>query len=297
MQARDYLKLSVAVALATIGLKTAAWWLTGSVGLLSDALESLVNLAGASFALWMVAWAEQPADAEHPYGHHKAEYFASAFEGMLIVAAALAILWAAVDRWLSPQPLQQLGLGMGLSVVASVLNGALAVAMLRKGREVGSMALEGDARHLLTDVWTTAGVLVGLLAVQATGSLWLDPLLAMMVAANILREGYHLMRRSADGLMDRALDDTTVQTIRGTLARFEHDAVRFDHLVTRRAGQRRFADLHTHLPASLSAGRGAAQRPEVERALMDAVPGLRASIQLLPTEGETEMAKLGEHPT
>jgi len=296
MEVRSYLKLSVVVALATIALKTGAWWLTDSVGLLSDALESLVNLAGAGFALWMVSVAEQPADEDHPYGHHKAEYFSSAFEGMLIVVAAMAILWAAVDRWLSPQPLQQLGLGMGLSVLATMLNGGLAVAMLRKAREARSMALEGDARHLMTDVWTSVGVVAGLLAVQATGWLWVDPLLAVMVALNILREGYSLMRRSADGLMDHALDAPTQAAIQETLDQFKHDAIRFDHIVTRRAGQRRFVDLHMHMPASWSLGRAAALRLTVEQALVSSVPGLRATIQLLPMDTESHFHDLPRDP-
>lgn len=294
MQVRSYLKLSVIVALATIALKSGAWWLTGSVGLLSDALESLVNLAGASFALWMVSIAEQPADDEHPYGHHKAEYFSSAFEGMLIVVAALAILWAAVDRLLAPRPLEQLGIGLALTVVASILNGTLALAMLRKARQARSMALEGDARHLLTDVWTSAGVVVGLLAVHVTGWLWLDPLLAVLVALNILREGYGLMRRSADGLMDHALDDETRAVLQQTLAQFEHGAIRFDHIVTRRAGQRRFVDLHMHMPASWSLGRAAAVRLSVEQALMSSVPGLRATIQLLPMDREAHFHDEGD---
>ena len=181
MQVSAYLKLSVAVAVATIALKTAAWWVTGSVSLLSDALESLVNLAGAVFALLMVTIAAQPADDDHPYGHHKAEYFSSGFEGVLILVAALAIIWAAVQRFWSPQPLESLGWGLGLSIVSSAMNAALAWAMLKKAREHRSMALEGDARHLFTDVWTSAGVVLGLLAVSATGWLWLDPVIALLV--------------------------------------------------------------------------------------------------------------------
>ena len=282
MQVSSYLKLSVAVALATIALKTGAWWLTDSVGLLSDALESLVNLAGAIFALMMVTVAAQPPDEDHPYGHHKAEYFSSGFEGVLIGAAALAIIWAAAHRLVDPQPLQSLGWGLALSVLSSVMNGALAWAMLRKAREHRSMALEGDARHLFTDVWTSAGVVIGLLAVQATGWLWLDPLLAIALALNIAREGWHLVRRSADGLMDQALEPEVRQQIDQTLDIFRHQAVQFDHVVTRRAGQRRFVDLHMHMPSNWTLGRAAAVRTSVEQALMSAVPGLRATIQLLP---------------
>jgi cation diffusion facilitator family transporter len=286
MQVRSYLKLSIAVALATIALKTGAWWVTDSVSLLSDALESLVNLAGAMFALTMVTVADQPADADHPYGHHKAEYFSSGFEGVLIVVAALAIMAAAAHRLFDPQPLEDVGLGLALSVASSVLNGALAFAMLRKAREHRSMALEADARHLITDVWTSAGVVVGLLAVKFTGWLWLDPAVAILLALNILREGGSLVRRSADGLMDRALEPEVRAEIDKTLDVFRHQAIRFDHVSTRRAGQRRFVDLHMHMPSGWTLGRAAAVRTSVEQALMSAVPGLRASIQLLPMDVE-----------
>lgn len=286
MTPRGYLQLSLVVATATIVLKTAAWWVSGSVSLLSDALESLVNLAGAMFALMMVTLAARPPDDDHPYGHHKAEYFSSGFEGVLIIAAAIGICWAAINRWMHPEPLEAVGLGIVLSVVSSGMNGALAYAMLRKAREMRSMALEGDARHLFTDVWTSAGVVAGLLGVMATGWLWLDPLLALLVALNILREGSLLVWRSADGLMDRALDAEVQGQIRSTLDGFAHATIRFDHVTTRRAGQRRFVDLHMHMPASWTLGRAAAVRTSVEQALMAAVPGLRATIQLLPMDVE-----------
>jgi len=296
MQVSAYLKLSIAVALATIALKTAAWWVSDSVGLLSDALESLVNLAGAMFALAMVTVAARPPDDEHPYGHHKAEYFSSGFEGVLIFAAALAIVWAAVHRLLDPQPLQAVGLGIALSVVSSALNGALAYSLLRKARQARSIALEGDARHLFTDVWTSAGVVVGLLAAQATGWLWLDPMLAIAVALNILREGASLVSRSAGGLMDQSLEPDARAQIDEVLKGFEHHAIRFDHVVTRRAGQRRFVDLHMHMPAGWSLGRAAALRTSVEQALMAAVPGLRATIQLLPLNVEAHIGEAADHP-
>jgi cation diffusion facilitator family transporter len=289
MQVSTYLKVSVAVALATIALKTGAWWVSGSVSLLADALESLVNLAGAMFALAMVTLAARPPDEEHPYGHHKAEYFSSGFEGVLIFAAALAIIWAAVMRLRDPQPLDAVGLGLVLSIVSSTMNGVLAWSMLRKAREARSMALEADARHLFTDVWTSAGVVLGLLAVVATGWLWLDPVLAIAVALNILREGASLIRRSADGLLDQSVEPQTRAEIDATLASFSGDAVRFDHVVTRRAGQRRFVDLHMHMPADWSLGQAASLRGSVEKALMAAVPGLRASIQLLPTDVEAHL--------
>ena len=287
MRVADYLKLSIAVALATIALKTGAWWATGSVGLLADAMESIVNLAGAMFALWMVTVAARPADEDHPFGHHKAEYFSSGFEGVLIFIAALAIVWAAGNRLLAPQPLERLSLGLMLSVISSAMNGALAWAMLKKARQHRSMALEGDARHLFTDVWTSAGVVLGLLAAAATGWLWLDPVIAIAVAANVAREGVSLVRRSADGLMDRALDAKTQQQIDEVLKGFEHPTtLRFDHVNSRRAGQRLFVDLHMHMPPSWSLQRAAALRTSVEQALMATVPGLRATIQLLPMDVE-----------
>jgi len=286
MQVSAYLKLSIAVALATIALKTGAWWVSGSVSLLSDALESLVNLAGAMFALAMVTVAARPADDDHPYGHHKAEYFSSGFEGVLIFVAALAIVVAAVDRLLRPQALEAVGLGLLLSVVSSAMNGALAWSMLKKARSARSMALEADARHLFTDVWTSAGVVAGLLAVMYTGWLWLDPVIAIAVALNILREGASLVWRSAGGLMDEAVEPETRAEIDAVLDDFRHQAIRFDHVVTRRAGQRRFIDLHMHMPAAWTLGRAAAVRTSVEQALMSAVPGLRATIQLLPLDVE-----------
>jgi cation diffusion facilitator family transporter len=286
MRVASYLKLSVAVALATIALKFGAWWLTGSVGLLSDALESFVNLAGALFALMMVTVAAAPPDADHPYGHHKAEYFSSGFEGLLILLAALAIVWAAGQRFVAPQPLQDVGIGVTLSALSSVLNGALAYAMLRKAREHRSMALEGDARHLFTDVYTSVGVIAAVIAVPLTGWLWLDPAIAVAVAANIVREGVRLLWASADGLMDRALEPEVQATIARTLEQFKHPAIRFDHVATRRAGHRRFVDLHMHMPAGWTLQRAAALRASVEQALMSAVPGLRATIQLLPMDVE-----------
>jgi cation diffusion facilitator family transporter len=288
---RRLLIVSAVVAVFTIALKTMAWQITGSVGLLSDAMESLVNLASALFALTMVTIAARPADDDHPYGHHKAEYFASGFEGLLIIVAALAICWAAVDRLFTPQPLTQVGWGLALSVASSVLNGLLAWVMFRAAKVHRSIALEADARHLITDVWTSAGVVVGITLVHFSGWLWLDPVVAIGVALNILREGFHLMWRSSQGLMDEALEPEVVATIEETLAGFasqhgETQIIRFDHLTTRRAGQRRFVDLHMHMPASWSLGRAAAVRASVEQALMGAVPGLRASIQLLPSDVE-----------
>ncbi len=291
---RRLLMASVVVAAVTITLKTLAWYVTGSVGLLSDAMESFVNLASAIFGLVMVTIAARPADEDHPYGHHKAEYFSSGFEGALIIAAAGGIIWTAVHRLFDPQPLEQVGWGLALSVASSGLNGLLAWVMFRSAREHRSIALEADARHLVTDVWTSAGVVVGIAAVQVSGWLWLDPVVAIGVALNILKEGFHLMWRSSQGLMDEAVEPEVMATIRETLDGFEHrrgdtQIIRFDHITTRKAGQRRFVDLHMHMPSTWSLGRAAAVRTSVEHALMSAVPGLRASIQLLPSDVEAHI--------
>ena len=288
MQVRTLLKLSIAAAIATIAMKSAAWWITDSVGLLSDAMESFVNLASALFALAMVTIAQRPADDDHPFGHTKAEYFSSGFEGLLIAGAAVGIIWAAAHRFAHPQPLESLGWGLALAVISSGLNWLLAHRMMSASVEHRSIALEADARHLYTDVWTSAGVVVGLAAVWFTGWTWLDPLLAIGVALNILREGVHLAWRSVDGLMDSAVEPEVRAQIDRTLAQFEHHTIRFDHLVTRRAGQRRFVDLHMHMPAGWTLGRAAALRTDVEQALMSEVPGLRASIQLLPSDVEAQ---------
>jgi cation diffusion facilitator family transporter len=275
----------------TITLKTLAWWITDSVGLLSDAMESLVNLASAVFGLVMVTVAAQPADAEHPYGHHKAEYFSSGFEGILIIVAAVGIIWAASHRIFDPQPIEQVGLGLALSVISSVLNGVLAWVMFGAAKTHRSIALEADAKHLVTDVWTSVGVVMGIGLVSLTGWLWLDALVAIAVALNILKEGVHLIWRSSQGLMDEAVEPEAIAKINETLAGFayqrgEVSIIRFDHITTRQAGQRLFVDLHMHMPTSWTLGRAAALRTSVEQALMSAVPGLRASIQLLPSDVE-----------
>ena len=285
------LMASVGVALVTIALKTLAWWLTDSVGLLSDAMESLVNLASAMFGLLMVTVAESPPDEDHPYGHHKAEYFSSGFEGILIIVAGLGILWAASHRVFDPQPLEQVGLGLALSVGSSVLNGLLAWVMFRAAREHRSLALEADARHLVTDVWTSVGVVLGIVLVGVTGWLWLDAVVAMAVALNILKEGAHLVWQSSQGLMDEAVESEIQHDIQQVLGQFVYaidgrDVVRFDHVVTRKAGQRRFVDMHMHMPSNWSLGHAADLRSRVEKALMQAVPGLRATIQLLPDDVE-----------
>jgi cation diffusion facilitator family transporter len=294
----NLLRASVGVALLTIVLKTLAWWISGSVGLLSGALEAFVHLAGAMFALAMVTVARRPADADHPYGHHKAEYFSSGFEGILIVGASIAILWAAGLRLLHPQPLERIGWGMALSLVSTACNGLLAWVMLRAARVHQSSALEGDARHLMTDVWTSVGVVVGLLAAQATGLLWLDPAVAMGVALNILKEGGTLIWNASQGLMDEAMEPHMLARVQAALdahAAASRGAVHFDSLTSRRAGARNYVQLHMHVPALWTLGEAARMRTRVEDALMRAVPGLRATIELLP-EGQNTVFETVEPP-
>ncbi len=240
--------LSVGAAVATITLKTAAYFLTGSVGLLSDAIESLVNLAGALMALTMLSIAARPADEDHVYGHSKAEYFASVTEGILIFGAAIAILVTAVQRLIEPRPIEQLGVGLGVSVVASLVNFSVARILLEAGRKRNSITLEADARHLMTDVWTSVGVIVGVALAGVTGWDALDPLVAILVALNILWTGFQLIRRSVMGLMDAALPENEQRLIQDVMAKYQEKGVGFHALRTRQAAARRFISVHVLVP-------------------------------------------------
>ena len=291
---RSLLRISIVVAVCTIVLKMLAWWVTGSVGLLSDALESFVNLAGATFALAMVTIAQRPADEDHPYGHHKAEYFSAGFEGLLIIGASLAIVWVSVNRWLHPAPLERLDWGVGLSLLSTVLNGALAWVMFRSARSYRSMALEGDARHLMTDVYTSVGVVIGLGLAHLTGWWWLDPLAGVMVALNILWHGSVMLWRASQGLMDIAMDPEQLQQIDAVLhaqtqAVLAQTGVQvlFDSVHTRQAGGHGFVDLHLHVPGDWTLAHAAQWRQRTEAALMAAIPGLQARIELLPVGVDT----------
>lgn len=266
--------LSIAAALATIALKTGAYLLTGSVGLLSDALESLVNLAGALMALAMLTVAARPPDAEHAYGHSKAEYFSSGVEGSLILIAAVSIAVAAVERWVHPQPLANLGVGLGVSVGASVINLGVALVLLRAGRRYQSITLEANSRHLLTDVWTSAGVLAGVGAVALTGWQRLDPVVALLVAANIVHSGAGIVRKSLLGLMDTALPDEELRALRGVLESHTRGEVKFHALRTRQSGSRRFMSVHVLVPGGWTVHRGHALLERIEADLRAAVPGV-----------------------
>ena len=248
--------LSIAAAVGTIVLKGAAWWLTGSVGLLSDALESLVNLAGAMMALAMLSIAEQPADDGHAYGHGKAEYFSCGFEGLLILFAAIAIGISGIDRLLRPQALSDVGTGLGVSLVASLLNLVVARVLLAAGREHRSLTLEADARHLMADVWTSGGVIVGVGAAAWTGWSWLDPLIALLVAAHIVWTGLKLIHRSTLGLMDGALPPEEHAEVLEILERYRAEGIDFHALRTRESGARRFVELHVLVPGAWSVRHG-----------------------------------------
>jgi cation diffusion facilitator family transporter len=262
----------MAAAVVTIVLKTGAYLLTGSVGLLSDALESLVNLAGAIMALSMLAVAARPADDDHRYGHGKAEYFSSFFEGALILVAAGGIGLAAFQRLLSPRLLEQLGTGLLVSVIASVVNLGVALVILRAGKRHQSITLESNARHLLTDVWTSAGVLAGVGAVTVTGWLWLDPAVALVVAANIVFTGVRIIRRSVSGLMDSALPVDEERNLKMVLERYATDGVQYHALRTRQSGARRFVSVHVLVPGGWTVQRGHHLLEKIEADIRQVLP-------------------------
>ena len=293
--------LSIAAALATILLKSAAWWLTGSVGLLSDALESGVNLAGALMALAMLTVAAQPPDDDHAYGHGKAEYFSSGFEGFLILAAAVGIGVAAIERLLHPRPLEQVGMGLVVSVVASLINLATARILLKAGREHRSITLEADAHHLLTDVWTSVGVIAGVGAVAATGWWWLDPLLALAVAVNIVWTGWQLLRRSTAGLMDAALPPEQHEAVVAVLERYRADGIDHHALRTRQAGARGFVTVHILVPGAWTVQEGHDLLERLEADIRRAVPHVSVLTHLEPIEDpvsalDIELDRHSHHP-
>ncbi len=274
MQARHYFWLSTAAALLTMALKTIAWWLTGSVGLLSDAMESVVNLVAALFGMAMVAIALAPPDQKHPLGHSKAEYFSSGIEGLMIFCAAAAIIWSAAPRLLAPQPLEAVGLGLAFSTAASLINFAVARAMHRASVRFRSIALEGGARHLMTDVWTSAGVIAGVLMVWLTDLLWLDAVIAIAVGLHILAEGWRLLHASTHGLMDTALPAATVTQIEGCLQRHvEPGGARFANLRTRRAGARSFVYVDVLVPPEWDIVKTHSLLDDIEREIHAIVPG------------------------
>jgi cation diffusion facilitator family transporter len=271
--ARKFAVLASAAALATIALKTLAWWLTGSVGLMSDALEGTINLTGAMVALAMLTIAARPPDETYAFGYSKAEYFSSGIEGALILGAAIAIAVTAIDRLITPRPLVHVASGMAISAVASMINLVVARQLLKAGHELRSIALEADARHLLTDVWTSAGIILGVATVWLTGWERLDPLIALAVAVNILWAGYHLMRRSAEGLLDRALPESELKKLADVLDRYRARGIDFHAVRTRQAGARSFVSLHVLVPAQWTVAQGHDLAHEVEGEISELLPG------------------------
>ena len=264
--------LSIAAALVTILLKTWAWYVTGSVGLLSDALESIVNLIGGVMALAMLTIAQRPADEDHAFGHGKAEYFSSGVEGSLILMAAASIGFASFQRLMHPQPLEQPGLGLAVALVASVINLAVALVLQRVGRERRSITLEANSQHLLTDVWTSVGVLVGVGLVVLTGWNSLDPIVGLLVAANIVWTGSGIVRRSVAGLMDAALPAADLASVKRVLDGYRTDKVEFHALWTRQSGARKFISFHVLVPGKWSVHRGHELLEKIERDIADVLP-------------------------
>jgi cation diffusion facilitator family transporter len=281
---RRYAWLSIAAALATIALKSLAYWLTGSVGLLSDAIESLVNLVGALMALAMLTVAARPATDDHPYGYSKAEYFSSGVEGTLIFVAAISIIFAAAERLIAPQALEQTGLGLGVSAVASIINFVVARILLRVGKDANSITLEADAHHLMTDVWTSVGVIAGVGLVNFSGWLRLDPIIAIVVALNIVWTGFQLMRRSVLGLLDRALPKEERDLVLKIFDRYKDQGVAYHALRTRQAGSRRFISVHILVPGEWTVQHGHQLLEEIELEIRGALSEATVLTHLEPIE-------------
>jgi cation diffusion facilitator family transporter len=285
--AQFYAVLSIGAAVATITLKFTAYHLTGSVGLLSDALESIVNLVAAVAALGALTFASKPPDPSHAFGYSKAEYFSSALEGLLILIAAFSIMVTAIPRLMHPQPLEQVGWGLVISVFAAAVNGGTAWLLLRASRRLRSITLKADAHHLMTDVWTSGGVLVGLLAVQATGWLILDPLIAIAVAINIVWAGFRLLQETGSGLLDAALPLSDLEAIDQVLQQYTSDGIQFHALRTRVAGARRFVSFHVLVPGNWTVQRGHDLCEQIELAIGQVLPGAHTITHLEPAEDPT----------
>jgi cation diffusion facilitator family transporter len=276
--------LSLGAAVATILLKLVAWHLTGSVGLLSDALESVVNVVAAAATLWLLYLSARPPDDRYTYGYSKAEYFASAFEGALILVAAVAIAWTAVQRLLHPQPLEQVGIGLAVSLVATGINFVVARRLLVAAKRHNSIALEADSHHLMTDVWTSVGVVVAVMAVALTGWNWLDPLIAIAVAINIVFTGVSLLKRSAFGLMDQALPEERVKQIHAILDRYRGEHAEFHAIRTRDAAGRSFVSMHVLVPGAWTVKEGHDFVDRLEHEIAVAVPGTTVFTHVEPKE-------------
>lgn len=276
--------LSIGAAVVTIGLKFGAYLLTGSVGLFSDAAESVVNLVAAGTALWALTLAARPPDEEHAFGHNKAEYFSSGLESALILIAAALIAATALPRLFEPQPLQNVGVGLAVTLVAATINGGVALVLLRAGRRLRSITLEADAKHLLTDVWTSVGVVLGIVLVGLTGWLVLDPLIALLVAANIVWTGVRLLRDTGQGLLDRALPGEDQAKISKVLSRYGEKNIQFHAVRTRVAGQRRFISMHVLVPGDWTVKRGHDLAEEIEHDIARDLPQSTFFIHVEPAE-------------
>lgn len=286
-----YAWLSIAAAVATIGLKAWAYGITGSVGLLSDALESVVNLAASVVALVVLIIAARPPDDDHAYGHNKAEYFSSGVEGALIFVAALTIGYTAIDRLLNPQPIESVGLGLLISIGASLINFSVARVLFNAGRRYRSITLEADAHHLMTDVWTSVGVVVAVAAIAFTGWQWLDPLIALAVAANIVWSGWKLLSRSALGLLDTALPRAERAQVQRILDGYcGREGIAYHALRTRQAGARRFVSVHILVPGNWTVQRGHGILERIEHDLRDALPGSTIFTHLEPIDDPASFA-------
>lgn len=279
-----YAWLSIAAAVTTIALKLSAYFLTGSVGLLSDALESGVNLIAAVIALIVLTIAAQPPDQEHEYGHSKAEFFSSGVEGTLIIVAAAAISYSAIERLLNPQEIERVGIGLVVSVVAALLNLVVSRILMQAGRQYNSITLVADAQHLMTDVWTSAGVVVGVGVAALTGWQTLDPLIALAVAAQILYTGGKLMRASVSGLMDTALPDEEVKQITAILDHYALDGVQYHALRTRGSGAQRFMSVHIQVPGTWSVQKGHTLLEEIERDVRQHLAPISVFTHIEPVE-------------
>jgi cation diffusion facilitator family transporter len=285
-----YAWLSIAAAIVTIGMKTAAYLLTGSVGLLSDALESLVNLAAAIVALIALRILSRPASDEYTFGYYKVEYFSSGFEGGMILLAAASIIISALPRLLHPVPLEQLGLGIAVSAAASVINLVVARVLLSAGKRYNSITLEADARHLMTDVWTTVGVLVGIALVSLTGFLRLDPIIALLVAVNIIFTGYRLLVRSGRGLMDVALPAEETAKVTSILDSYQGQGMRYHALRSRQAAARKFMVVHLLVPGAWTVSRGHQLAEQVESEIMRTIPNSNIATHVEPIEDPASLA-------
>ncbi len=282
--ARSYAALSIGAAVITIALKFGAYVLTDSVGLLSDALESIVNLVAAIAAFWALSYAVKPPDAKHTFGHSKAEYFSSALEGLLVLVAAGSIAVTAGERLFHPQPLEQVGLGLGLSFIATALNGGVAWILLKASRRHRSITLRADAYHLLTDVWTSVGVVLGIGLVSVTGWLILDPIVALLVAVNIVWTGFQLLRETGSGLLDAAIPEDDQKVIALIMSEYETRGIHFHAMRTRVAGARHFVSFHVLVPGAWTVQQGHNVCEAIEQAIASALPGTDVQTHLEPLE-------------